>query len=112
MLLRRRKSAKMGTRPETGRCASHLKFVRGFACLCLVHGDCSGKIEAHHVRGDGNAGMGMKPDDAWAVPLCAHHHQLGHAIGWQTFQQRYSIDLAKWAEKIARVSPHLRKLSP
>jgi hypothetical protein len=58
--------------------AKHLAFVRSLPCAVCgkrIH------VEAAHVRyaepayGKTTAGMGVKPDDRWAVPLCAPHHR-------------------------------------
>jgi hypothetical protein len=126
-MIRRRKRTRMGLR-ESGviRCPSHLKWVRG--CECAIAGKpswlqriinavvewfrgpehvCEGKIEAHHVReGDHGQGMGQKPDDSSAVPLCSAAHQLGHTKGWKTFEAMYRVDLSALAEKLWAQSPH------
>lgn len=106
MLPRKNKiKQKMGVRESSRlRSPSHLAFVRGFACACFKSQECEGKIEAHHVREHGNGGMGLKPDDSDAVPLCALHHSEGHRIGWATFQLKHKVDLKAEAEKLWRVS--------
>lgn len=121
MIPKRRKRPRMGLR-ESGviRCPSHLKWVRGCECAIdgkLIHDpdkglgvyvhQCQGRIEAHHVReGDHGQGMGQKPDDSSAVPLCSAAHQLGHTKGWKTFEAMYRVDLSALAEKLWAQSPH------
>lgn len=115
MIPRRRKKPKMGLRVSDKIIShNHLKFVRGFECLCagksdrIVVGDdyamvpheCVGKIEAHHVVSRGAGG-----DDSQVVPLCSKAHADGHRMGWETFQKRYGLDLAATAESLWRNSP-------
>lgn len=86
----------------------HLRFIRTLPC-CV----CGTRkfVEAAHVRmasaihGKRETGTGQKPDDAWAVPLCAAHHREGpqaqHVIGEAAFWTLHSIDpcglaLALW----------------
>ena len=90
------------------RCDAHLKWTRGNRCL--VEGfDCGGKIEAHHVRENGNGGTGMKPGDDAVVALCANHHRLLHNLGAETFQRLRACDLDKAAEANWKASPHRLK---
>lgn len=111
-MLQRRKPPKMKIREETRvRSQAHLKFVRGFVCAIMGRAghECEGKIEAHHVSEDGNAGMGIKAPDSDAVPLCSRHHAEGHRVGWETFAARYGVDLLAHAAKLWRISPHNRE---
>ncbi len=106
---KRLKRPKMGVRePSKLRSPSHLKWVRGHSC-CVSTGACDANIEAHHVREtvDGNGGgIGLKPDDSSAVPLCAFHHQNVHMVGIKTFQALHKIDLTRIAETLWQRSPH------
>jgi hypothetical protein len=93
-------------RQRPGECSLHLAWVRSHPCR--IHGvRCGSIIHAHHVRAATGGGTGSKPDDRWAVPLWAHHHNEGHAIGWKTFEARYSVDLRRVAEEMAAASPFL-----
>lgn len=69
----------------------YLKWLRTqrCACGCLQGPPC----DAAHLRASSRAhdkpmsGMGMKPDDKWALPLCHIHHMAQHfsrlgEIGW------------------------------
>lgn len=58
-----------------------LAFVRRQPCAAAHLGDCSGPIEAAHIRyscaasGARNPGMQAKNHDRFANPLCATHHR-------------------------------------
>ena len=87
-----------------GMTAKHLEFVRSQACVCSAAGDCYGPIQAHHHRTAANSGMGMKPADAFALPLCMKHHAAGHKMGWKTFERKYRVDLAAEARFLANAA--------
>lgn len=116
----------MGVRESSViRCPGHLQWVRG--CECVIEGlqpdgvplgdsrwnahhICEGKIEAHHVReGDHGHGMGLKPDDSSAVPLCSAAHKRGHDMGWKTFERMWLVDLSDVAADLWKASPHGQK---
>ena len=114
-LKRRRRKGQMGSVKPDGplRSKPHLQWVRiGFPCAVNngPHACWRKDIEAHHVREDGNAGLGIKPPDSDAVPLCACHHAELHSIGRVSFEQGYHIDLSEIAQDLAARSPHLRRL--
>ena len=89
------------------RCPSHLGWLRNTReCLASSSAACSGRMEAHHVRENGNAGTGIKPPDSDAVPLCAHHHRQLHNVGSKTFEAMHGVDLDKTAAACWRESPH------
>jgi hypothetical protein len=110
MIPKRRIRQRVGirSRPQI-RCASHLQWVRGFVCAAHQSGECEGRTEAHHAREGANGGMGLKPDDTTAVPLCAFHHAEIHRIGWQSFEKRHRLDLSELARKLEATSPHRSK---
>jgi len=115
--LRKRPKEKLGVRQvETKESPRHRKFVRSFVCIAqggnaphLESVNCGGPIEFCHVRAglpEGEqAGISRKPHDAFAVPMCAEHHRIQHAIGEASFEQRYGVRLLDTALKLARVSP-------
>lgn len=81
--------------------AGYLAWLRKRSCtICgTVH-----MIEAAHIR-FGLTGIGRKPDDARAVPLCAVCHRIGpasqHATGdEQAWWARHGIDPLKLAAKL------------
>lgn len=57
------------------RSPKYLAFVRSHPCLACR---AINEIEAHHVRFPGEAGVGQKPSDMTAVPLCNAHHRAFH----------------------------------
>jgi Putative HNHc nuclease len=58
---------------------------------CAVGLGCEGRTEACHVRKGTDGGMGMKPSDNFALPLCQKHHREQHRIGEPSFEQRNLI---------------------
>lgn len=108
-MLKRRIRLRMNVRPPGRiRSPSHLAWVRGHECAIAHHPAhfCEGKIEAHHVREDGNAGTGLKPDDSETVPLCAKAHRYGHDKGWASFAKEFAVNLMSIAMDLWRRSPH------
>lgn len=69
-------------------------------------------VEAAHVPG-GDAGMGTKASDFYAIPLCQRHHDEQHGKigefsqrgGWPTFQIKYGFDAVKVAGEYWRAWP-------
>lgn len=68
-----------------------------------------GPVQAHHVRLGTGGGIGLKPSDAAAVPLCPHHHRVLHQIGQRTFDTRFGLCLQDIAYLMAQASPHLKE---
>lgn len=68
----------------THRNSSYLEFIRKLPCIA-----CSTEVgvQAAHVRASGDGGMGLKPSDYRAVPLCVRchgdQHQRGEAAFWR-----------------------------
>lgn len=109
-MLQRRKKPKWNLREEPQiRCPSHLRWVRGFECVLSGKHECGPRIEAHHAREGSNGGMGLKPDDTTAVPLCNVAHAEIHQSGWMSFEKKYGVDLSKIAGELALKSPHRSK---
>lgn len=120
MIPKRRKRPKMMAPKESApiSCEGHKKWVRGHECLCvgkmdrvivgddyaLVPHQCMGRMEAHHVVSEGAGG-----GDEQVVPLCSKAHADGHRMGWETFQQRYRLELAATAADLWEQSPHGRR---
>ncbi len=60
------------------RSEAHLQRIRQQVCLLCGTTPC----DAHHVRTDKRTkGMGLKPGDEKAVPLCRKHHMELHDYG-------------------------------
>jgi hypothetical protein len=81
----------------------HRKFVRSHGCC--VPGCQDYPIEFHHLRSAANSGVSQKPHDAFGVSLCAAHHVEYHQRGGESFERKYSIDLAMLAAEFVRRSP-------
>ena len=108
-------------RPDEKSAPQYLAWLR--LRPCAVEGcDRPGKIEAAHVPGAGDKGIGSKTADRNALPLCGcaqgieGHHAEQHRIGWATFAIRYGLGdplklageyFSAWPGKIA----WLRKLA-
>lgn len=64
--------------------AEYLAWLRGQPCAVRdpYYGPCEGDVVAAHVRRIANgAGMGTKPKDFSAIPLCFGHHHQQHQQG-------------------------------
>jgi hypothetical protein len=82
--------------------ARHLAWLRTLPCV--VSGCSNPRIEAHHIRTAANSGMGMKPDNRFAVPCCFEHHREYHNHGRKTFERKYGLELLAEAERYAASS--------
>ena len=96
------KQAKEGGRWKS---PAHLKHVRSHAC---VYCDATAPIEAAHVRNGSDAGMGRKPSDFYAVPLCKPCHQRQHNLGEVTFWRGH--DPQAIIAELIRTSPKRREI--
>ena len=74
---------------------AHLKFLRQLPCLVCMDNTST---EAAHVRyaepraGKPITGMGIKPSDCFAVPLCGKHHRAQHRVNEQYYWAAREID--------------------
>lgn len=71
---------------------------------CSVKGCPNADIDPAHVRcglphGAQKGGTGIKPHDAWIIPLCREHHDEQHA-GELTFAIKSQIDPVALAETL------------
>lgn len=104
--------AKKPKRESRWRSQAHMNFVRSFACS--VPG-CQGMpIEAAHVRIGSGAGIGQKPDDWRATPLCKDHHVQQHTIGertfWETYQAASGQTVDDLIDALCDASPKRREI--
>lgn len=83
----------------------HLKRLRLLPCIkCFADQGC----DAAHIRfscaahGKTNPGVGQKPDDRDALPLCRGCHTLQHEIGEEAFWE--GCDPIGWARQLYEVS--------
>jgi len=95
-----------GAAAKPGENDRHLAWVRSLPCA-IGSVRCGAITHAHHVRERSGGGVGMKPGDRWAVPLCPAHHSEGHTTGWKTFEERHRVDLRAVAVGLAAASPYL-----
>jgi|SRR5574340_1117855 len=84
--------AKPPKRENRWKSPAHLAWIRGFHCC-----NCGSatNIEAAHVRMGSGAGMGFKPHDWRAVPLCGGSsgcHQRQHTVGEKTFWEGRDVE--------------------
>jgi hypothetical protein len=125
------KSVTLRQRTPRVRDDAFLRFVRSHPCASCGHQPPS---QAAHIRssdaasGAFNPGIGAKPDDRWAIPLCQECHLDGsgalHRIGekkffegWDPFAEASRFFLAFLAQHPdgeacgPRRRPHKRKLT-
>lgn len=96
-------------KPKQGRVRDngHLAYLRRLPCACC---GVSGRSEAAHIRygdparGKANPGMGAKPDDRWAVPMCRDCHRAQHGMNERAFWAEAGIDPLVLAEDLWAVS--------
>jgi len=109
---------KKAKRASRWRSQAHCNFVRSHACSAC---GSTTNIEAAHVRLNGGAGIGQKPDDWRAVSLCAGpwancNSQLGchdrqHRLGEQTFWQNWGRrDPETLIAEFIKASPKRREI--
>lgn len=86
---------------------NHLNFIRGLPCaVCLDNTS----TEAAHIRfaepklGKRATGMGEKPDDAFAVPLCGRDHREQHSGNERAWWNGKQIDPVALALALHRIS--------
>ncbi|MEQ8782540.1 MAG: hypothetical protein RIE06_22975 [Roseibium album] len=85
---------------------AHLTFIRQMPSLISGIEGC----EACHVRyGDPRhrkprTGKGVKPDDAWTVPLLPEEHRSQHTTNEQAFWKAIGIDPLEVAVQLYAVS--------
>lgn len=105
MIPKLRKRPKMMVKePAAIRAPGFLAFVRRHQCCCVEVDPtgCEGEIEAAHVRRGTDGGVGMKPSDCYALPLCSGHHGEQHRTGEQTFEKKYRFAMKSVADRLWR----------
>ena len=78
---------------------AHLRLVAQQPCLVC------GRLpaHAHHLKFLEPRGLGLKPSDAFAVPLCRLHHRALHDQGdEQSWWQQHKIDPVSEAQRLWR----------
>src|SRR5580693_1274912 len=88
-------------KPDFRRRLQHLTFIRLLPCVACGKAAPS---EAAHVRTGTDGGIGVKPGDRYAVPLCTPCHAKQHRIGELTFWSALRIDPLNVALRLWTVS--------
>jgi hypothetical protein len=105
----RERRAKPATRPARERNEGHLEAIRQLPCLSCQADPCG---EAAHVRmtdraaGKVNPGLGAKPDDRFALPLCHTCHMEQHRGSEIAFWRARGIDPLRVAATLHKLSPN------
>jgi hypothetical protein len=91
-------------KPDLRRRGQHLAFVRQLPCVACGKAAPS---EPAHVRTGADGGVGMKPGDRYAVPLCTTCHAKQHRVGELTFWSALRFDPLNVALRLWTVSADL-----
>jgi hypothetical protein len=91
--------------PNFRRRMQHLAFVRQLPCVACGKAAPS---DAAHVRTGTDGGLGMKPGDRYAVPLCTTCHAKQHRIGELTFWSALRIDPLNVAMRLWTISADIK----
>jgi hypothetical protein len=87
--------------PDLRRRQQHLAFIRQLPCVACGNAAPS---EAAHVRTGTDGGVGVKPADRYAVPLCTACHAKQHRIGELSFWSERRIDPLNVALRLWTIS--------
>lgn len=109
----------MTARSPRQQCPAFLRFVRRHPC-CVCRAPAPS--QAAHIRmaatdrGKRSTGMGEKPSDRWAVPLCRFCHLdaplAQHRIGEARFWALVGVDPFAVAESLWTAFPGPREAKP
>jgi hypothetical protein len=100
-----RSLARHKPKPNPHRRVQHLAFLRQLPCIACGKAAPS---EAAHVRTGTDGGVGMKPGDRYAVPLCTTCHARQHRMGELSFWSVLRIDPLNVAWRLWTVSADLK----
>jgi transcription elongation factor Elf1 len=105
---------KQARRDSRFRSQKHCTWLRKeFACAMC--GSLSG-VEVAHVRMGSGAGMGQKPDDWRAVPLCAdchrgdQHTKMGEPKFWEAYAKEHRQTVWQLIDALCAASPVRREI--
>jgi hypothetical protein len=93
--------ARRKPKPDFRRRVQHLAFIRLLPCVAC--GKAAPSVAAH-VRTGTDGGVGMKPGDRYAVPLCTACHAKQHRAGELTFWSALRIDPVNVALRLWTIS--------
>ena len=88
-------------KPNLRRRVHHLAFVRQLPCVACGKAAPS---DAADVRIGTNGGVGRKPGDRYAVPLCTTCHAKQHRVGELTFWSTLRVDPLNVAWRLWTIS--------
>jgi hypothetical protein len=92
-------------KPDLRRQVHHLTFLCQLPCVACGKAAPS---DAAHVRTGTDGGVGRKPGDRYAVPLCTACHAKQHRIGELTFWSALRIDPLNVALRLWTISADVR----
>jgi len=93
------------SKPNFRRRVEHLAFIRLLPCVACGKAAPS---EAAHVRTGTDGGVGMKPGDRYAIPLCTACHAKQHRVGELTFWSALRIDPVNVALRLWTMSADVK----
>ena len=76
----------MNPKPKPLRSKKYLTFVREHPCIRCGKRETQAHHESFH-----NSGIGTKPSDSYAIPLCIQCHLERHSQGKQTFWDGFDV---------------------
>jgi hypothetical protein len=88
-------------KPNFRRRVQHLAFIRLLPCVACGKAAPS---EAAHIRTGTDGGVGMKPGDRYATPLCTACHTKQHRVGELTFWSALRFDPVNVALRLWTIS--------
>jgi hypothetical protein len=97
--------ARCKPKPSLRSWVHHLVFVRQLRCVACGRAAPS---DAAHVRTGTDGGVGRKPGDRYAIPLCTTCHAKQHRIGELTFWSALRIDPLNVAFRLWTVSADVK----
>lgn len=102
--------AKRSSRWRSQAHCSHIRSHECVACGCAERG----QIEVAHVRLGSHTGLGQRPDDWRAVPLCKSCHRESasaqHNVGEASFWKALGKDPMAIIEELIKTSPKRRDI--
>ena len=93
------------SKPDLRRRVQHLAFIRLLPCVACGKAAPS---ETAHIRTGTDGGVGMKPGDRYAIPLCTACHAKQHRVGELTFWSPLRIDPVNVALQLWTISADVK----
>lgn len=95
-------------RESRWRSPAYCNHLRSFACVVCHSFD---HVEVAHVRNGTDCGMGLKPSDFYALPMCREHHSQQHCVGEKSFWAMHKIDPLTLAGEFNRSWPRYQEIA-